>query len=531
MRDMLPAPPRSVLSRAQSLVNRTSWSRGTGFTQGGAATAAQAFEGVPPSQGRRQYLALPNQSHRRRRLRRAAAPCKKDLFTVNSPSPSPAAAPASFADLRLTAPIVNALAARNYQTPTPIQLQAIPHLLAGTDLLGVAQTGTGKTAAFALPILQRLSQTNERGGNGPRALILTPTRELALQIAESFRAYGKNLPLRHTAIFGGVGQSPQVAALARGVDIVVATPGRLLDLAAQGHVRFGRLSVFVLDEADRMLDMGFLRDVKKIVALLPKERQTLLFSATMPDEIARLAGSLLHSPVRVEVTPVSSTVERIEQRVLHVDGTDKPFRLAELLQDPQIGRALVFARTKHGANRITLQLARRNILAEAIHGNKSQTARQRALESFRSGAVRVLIATDIAARGIDVDGITHVINYDLPEVPENYVHRIGRTGRAGAVGAAVSFCDPSERGLLRDIEKLIRRTLAVEKKPPLRDDQRRAEKAVATAVTSTSPAQRPPHSYNKDAASRGPRRRRGPPAHGAAGRTAAAPGRRHGQRG
>jgi ATP-dependent RNA helicase RhlE len=368
----------------------------------------------------------------------------------------------SFSELALIEPLQRALSAENYERPTPIQAQAIPHLLAGRDVLGVAQTGTGKTAAFALPILQRLASARVAPApKSARALILTPTRELALQIDESFRAYGRHLPLRRAVIFGGVGQQPQVAAMARGVDILVATPGRLLDLMNQRHVRFDGLAILVLDEADRMLDMGFIRDVKRIIAALPAERQTLLFSATMPGDIAALAQNVLRSPVRVEVTPVSSTVERIDQRVLFVDGASKRPLLAEVLRDPAIVRALVFARTKHGADRIAKDLAKSRVEAAAIHGNKSQSARQRALESFRGGRVRVLVATDIAARGIDIDGITHVINFDLPNVPESYVHRIGRTARAGADGVALSFCSAEERVLLRDIEKVTRRQLTV----------------------------------------------------------------------
>ncbi len=368
----------------------------------------------------------------------------------------------NFSELALIEPLQRALSAENYHTPTPIQAQAIPHLLAGHDVLGVAQTGTGKTAAFALPILQRLAQNRVAPApKSARALILTPTRELALQIDESFRTYGRFLHMRQAVIFGGVGQHPQVQQMARGVDVLVATPGRLLDLMNQRHVRFDGLTVFVLDEADRMLDMGFIRDVKRIVATLPKERQTLLFSATMPGDIASLAQSVLKSPIRVEVTPVASTVERIDQRVLFVDSANKRSLLAEVLRDPAISRALVFARTKHGADRITKELARGNVQAAAIHGNKSQSARQQALESFRAGRVRVLVATDIAARGIDIDGITHVINFDLPNVPESYVHRIGRTARAGAEGIALSFCSGEERDLLRDIEKLTRRKIAI----------------------------------------------------------------------
>jgi ATP-dependent RNA helicase RhlE len=368
----------------------------------------------------------------------------------------------SFAQLDLVEPIQRALRAENYETPTPIQAQAIPHLLAGRDLLGIAQTGTGKTAAFALPILQRLAA--ERVApvrNAMRALILTPTRELAVQIHDSFRVYGRFLQLRAAVIYGGVGQKPQTDALARGPDIVVATPGRLLDLMQQGHVRLDRVSVFVLDEADRMLDMGFIHDVRRVIAKLPPARQSLLFSATMPPEVESLVKGILKTPERVEVTPSATTVERIEQRVLFVDSADKRALLADVLKDPAIARALVFTRTKHGANRVAEQLDKMGVQADAIHGNKSQSARQRALDDFRRGKTRVLVATDIAARGIDIDGITHVINYELPNVPESYVHRIGRTARAGADGIALSFCDASERAFLKDIEKLTRQRLTV----------------------------------------------------------------------
>jgi ATP-dependent RNA helicase RhlE len=364
----------------------------------------------------------------------------------------------SFAGLGLADPILRALAARNHSRPTPIQAQAIPHLIQGRDLLGIAQTGTGKTGAFALPILNRLAAT-AAGQRRPRAMILAPTRELAIQIGDEFRAYGQGLPLRHTVIFGGVGQGPQVQALARGVDILVATPGRLLDLMGQRRVGLEAIEVLVLDEADRMLDMGFVRDVRKILAALPRRRQSLLFSATMPGEITRLAGELLTDPVRVEVTPQATPIERIEQSVHHVEAKAKTALLAGILADPQLSRVIVFARTKHRANRVAEDLGKRGIEADAIHGNKSQGARQRALARFRAGEARVLVATDIAARGIDVEGITHVVNYELPNEPESYVHRIGRTARAGAGGAAVSFCDPSERTYLRDIERLIRRRL------------------------------------------------------------------------
>ena len=370
----------------------------------------------------------------------------------------------SFEHLALVEPIRRALKDEGYAVPTPIQAQAIPQLLAGRDLLGIAQTGTGKTAAFALPILQRLAASRGQAGlqrKTARCLVLTPTRELALQIGDSFRAYGRHLGLRSLVIFGGVGQNPQVAGMARGVDILTATPGRLLDLIGQGHLRLDAIETVVLDEADRMLDMGFIHDVKKIVALLPKQRQTLLFSATMPSAIARLAAGILRDPVRVEVTPPSTTVELIEQRVAFVERAGKREMLCAMLRDAALARVLVFTRTKHTANRVAEQLTRAGFSAEAIHGNKSQGARQRALEGFRAGHVRVLVATDIAARGIDVDGITHVVNYELPNVPDTYVHRIGRTARAGAAGAAISLCDGEERAYLKDIERTIGRKVPV----------------------------------------------------------------------
>ncbi len=367
----------------------------------------------------------------------------------------------SFSDLGLAEPLLRALQTENYHQPTPIQAQAIPHLLAGRDLLGIAQTGTGKTAAFALPILQHLAaQSAPARRNGVRALILTPTRELAIQIGDSFRAYGRNTPLRCAEIFGGVSQHRQVEALRRGLDIVVATPGRLLDLMEQGHVRLDSVTVLVLDEADRMLDLGFVRPIQKIVARVPKARQSLLFSATMPAEIEHLAQSLLRDPVRVEVTPPATTVDRVEQRIVFVAAADKRATLSKILNDPAIRRALIFTRTKHGADRVHRHLETSGVSAGAIHGNKSQNARQRALGDFRDGRIRVLVATDIAARGIDIDDITHVINFELPNVPESYVHRIGRTARAGAAGIAISLCDPSERPFLRDIEKLTRQKLA-----------------------------------------------------------------------
>ncbi len=373
----------------------------------------------------------------------------------------------TFTELKLSAPLLQALATEGYETPTPIQAQAIPPLLEGRDLLGIAQTGTGKTAAFALPLLHRLTSTERRAGpRSVRALILTPTRELCVQILDSFRTYGRHLRLSRAAVYGGVSQGPQVQSLTRGLDVLVATPGRLLDLMNQGQVRFDSLEAFVLDEADRMLDMGFIVPVKRIIAKLPKDRQTLLFSATMPQDVAGLATSLLKEPVRVEVTPVATTAERISQRVHFVEKANKRALLQHLLSDQGIARALVFARTKHGANKVAEQLDRAGVRTDAIHGNKSQNARQKALNDFRNGKVRVLVATDIAARGIDVDGITHVINFDLPNEPESYVHRIGRTARAGNDGIAISFCDAEERSFLRDIERTIRQQVAVDADHP-----------------------------------------------------------------
>ena len=366
----------------------------------------------------------------------------------------------TFQALGLKAPILAALKEQGYESPSPIQEKAIPSALAGRDVLGCAQTGTGKTCAFAAPILQRLS-TSRAGGHAPRALILTPTRELAIQIAESFTAYGRHLPLRCAIIFGGVGQNPQVEALGRGVDILVATPGRLMDLYQQGFVKLDKLEIFVLDEADRMLDMGFIHDVRKILKWLPEKKQTMLFSATMPPEIAELANSLLQNPVRVAVNPVSSPVEAIEQSVYFVDKNNKTKLLALLIRQLEVKNALVFTRTKHGANKVARDLAKAGITAAAIHGNKSQTARQQALADFKSGKVQCLVATDIAARGLDIEELSHVFNYNLPEVPETYVHRIGRTGRAGRAGVAVSFCDYGEKPLLKDIEKLLGRPLPV----------------------------------------------------------------------
>jgi len=378
----------------------------------------------------------------------------------------------SFNSLQLIEPILKALGEEGYTTPTPIQQQSIPAILAHKDLLGCAQTGTGKTAAFAIPMLQLMHQERQQQSAGPqnrhsiKALILTPTRELAIQIGESFNAYGRYLNLRHLVIFGGVSQYQQVGALRRGVDILVATPGRLLDLMNQRIISLQDIKYFVLDEADRMLDMGFVHDVRRVIAKLPAKRQTLFFSATMPPEIQQLSNLLLHQPVKVEVTPVSSTADTIQQHLYYVEKQNKRPLLAHILQDASIKTALVFARTKHGADRVARDLSKAGIRAEAIHGNKSQNARQAALNNFKTRKTRILVATDIAARGIDIDELTHVINYDLPNVPETYVHRIGRTGRAGASGIAFSFCDYEEKICLKDIQKLIGKNVPVVKDHP-----------------------------------------------------------------
>lgn len=382
----------------------------------------------------------------------------------------------TFAELKLIEPLKLALSEAGYTHPTPIQAAAIPSLLEGKDLLGCAQTGTGKTAAFALPILHRLVESNTKAlPKHTRVLVLTPTRELAIQVNESFLTYGKNLKLKYAVVFGGVGQTPQVKAISQGVDVLVATPGRLMDLIQQGFIKLTGLEVFVLDEADRMLDMGFIHDIKKVLKLLPPKRHNLFFSATMPPEIEKLANSILVNPVKVEVTPVSSTAELIAQSVMFVDRENKRPLLKHILDDAKFKRVIVFSRTKHGANKIVDYLEKGGIIAEAIHGNKSQTARQRALENFRSGQTRVLVATDIAARGIDIDDITHVINYDLPNESESYVHRIGRTARAGASGVAISFCDAEEKAFLKDIEKLIGKSV------PVIEDQPFHSKAVVEA--------------------------------------------------
>ena len=366
----------------------------------------------------------------------------------------------SFDNFGLAEPIMRALIEEKYETPTPIQVETIPVALSGCDVIGIAQTGTGKTAAFALPILQRLSaEPRAPQRKACRVLVLSPTRELSGQILDAFQAYGRHLRVSATLVIGGVPMGRQVRALLNGVDVLVATPGRLIDLVRANALRLSDVEVLVLDEADRMLDMGFIRDIRTIVAKLPSRRQTLFFSATMPLAIAELAEDMLNSPAKVAVTPAATTVERVEQQVIHVDRAAKPSMLADLLARAPIERALVFTRTKHGADRVVRGLARAGIAAEAIHGNKSQNQRERALAAFRKGAVRTLVATDIAARGIDVDGVSHVVNFDLPNVPETYVHRIGRTARAGADGVAISFCDAEETAFLRDIERLIRMTI------------------------------------------------------------------------
>jgi ATP-dependent RNA helicase RhlE len=389
----------------------------------------------------------------------------------------------SFENLNLIEPILLALKSEGYTKPTPIQEQAIPILLQRRDLLGCAQTGTGKTAAFAIPILQLLHQDElyKKGPVGIKTLILTPTRELAIQIGESFAAYGKLLRLRHTVIFGGVSQKSQTDALRAGVDILIATPGRLLDLMDQRFINLQHLKIFVLDEADRMLDMGFIHDVKKVIAKLPQKRQSLFFSATMPAEISKLANTILTDPVRVEVTPASTTANTVQQSLYYVEKPNKKSLLLHLLKDQSIETALVFTRTKHGADKVAKDLNRAGVQAEAIHGNKSQNARQRALTNFKEKQTRVLVATDIAARGIDIDDLSHVINFELPNVPETYVHRIGRTGRAGASGIAVSFCDFEEREFLRDIHKLIAKNI------PVVEDHPYHANGTAPTVTSAPP--------------------------------------------
>jgi ATP-dependent RNA helicase RhlE len=368
-----------------------------------------------------------------------------------------------FSDLGLSAPILRALQSEGYDTPTAIQARAIPMVLAGRDVLGIAQTGTGKTAAFALPIIHRLAADRRPAlRKGCRVLVLSPTRELAAQIADSFRTYGRHLGLTVTVVFGGVGHRPQTQALARGVDVLVATPGRLIDHLTEGNIAFAGTEVLVLDEADRMLDLGFLPPIRRIVSRLPSKRQSLFFSATMPREIGKLADELLRDPAKIAVAPVATLVESVTQRVIHVESHHKRSLLVELFGDPQMSRALVFTRTKRGADRVARHLETAGIRVAAIHGNKSQSQREHALAAFRASKVRALVATDIAARGIDIDQVTHVVNYELPDVPESYVHRIGRTARAGAAGVAISLCDADEREQLRDIERLTRQSIPAE---------------------------------------------------------------------
>ena len=425
----------------------------------------------------------------------------------------------TFNELNLSAPVLRAVAQAGYESPSPIQAAAIPPVLAGRDLMGCAQTGTGKTAAFALPMLDRLTASAPRKKGAIRALILTPTRELALQIGESFEAYGKYLTLRSTVIFGGVGQAPQVAALKKGVDILIACPGRLNDLVGQGLLDLSNIEIFVLDEADRMLDMGFVHDVKKVIAKLPRQRQNLMFSATMPKEIEQLAAGILHDPAFVKVDPVSSTVDRIQQSLYFVEKGNKKFLLPWLIKNlkPEVVNALVFSRTKHGADKIAKDLNKQGIPAAAIHGNKSQTARVTALEDFKAGKTRVLVATDIAARGIDISDLSHVFNYDLPEVPETYVHRIGRTARAGADGTAVSFCAPEEKEYLAGIEKLNRRQIPVvsghpwdgvpapvKAAPPVRGKKPKAEAEQPTKAEKAAKAEKPAAPKKEKAAAKQP---------------------------
>jgi ATP-dependent RNA helicase RhlE len=381
----------------------------------------------------------------------------------------------NFKELNLIAPLQRALAEQDYLIPTPIQAKTLPAAIDGLDVLGCAQTGTGKTAAFALPILDWLGQepTKPRP-NHPQALVLAPTRELAIQIGDSFRKYGKHLPLKVSMVFGGVSERKQVRELKQGVHVLVATPGRLLDLMSQGHVRMKDLDIFVLDEADRMLDMGFLPDLKRIIKALPQKRQSLFFSATLPPKIKSLATQLLWKPVNVDVTPKTPSVEKIDQRVMMVQRSDKQSILNHILDEPNVERAIVFTKTKRGANRLSEKLERRGIKVSAIHGNKSQSARQKALIAFRNASIKVLVATDVAARGIDIDGVTHVVNFDMPTQPESYVHRIGRTGRAGAEGIAVSLCCPEERCDLKAIERLIGKRVPIAENPSLQARESRA---------------------------------------------------------
>ncbi len=400
-----------------------------------------------------------------------------------------------FDDLQLDKPLLRAVKSEGYTDTTPIQEKAIPHVLANRDVIGCAQTGTGKTAAFALPILQNLGTKSHT--RYIRVLVLSPTRELAAQIAENFESYARHTPLKQTVIFGGVGQQPQVQAINKGIDILVATPGRLLDLMNQGIVKLNRVEIFVLDEADQMLDMGFIHDIKRVIKQLPKKRQTLLFSATMPQAILDLADEILIDPVRVEVNPQSSTAENINQSIFLVENSNKRNLLKHLLQNPALERVLVFMRTKHRANNLAKQLSRGKMKAEAIHGNKSQTARTRALQNFKDGQTRILVATDIAARGLDIDDVTHVVNYDVPNIPESYVHRIGRTARAEASGIAYSFVSAEERAYLKDIEKLIGEPIQIVEEHPFISD-----------VAPNAPVQQPKSSKGKQNSRKNNRNRR-----------------------
>ncbi len=416
-----------------------------------------------------------------------------------------------FSSLNIIDPIARALREEGYATPTPIQAEAIPVILEGSDLLGCAQTGTGKTAAFAIPLLQLLSERNTYEKKRKiRALVVTPTRELAIQIGESFKAYGRHTGLTNRVIFGGVNQNPQAASLRNGVDIVVATPGRLLDLMGQGHLHLRDVEILVLDEADRMLDMGFIHDIRKILAALPEKKQSLFFSATMPSEIVRLAGTILHNPAKVSVTPVSSTVDTIQQQVYFVDKGNKNRLLVHLLKDQSIKTALVFTRTKHGADKVVKFLLKHDITAEAIHGNKGQNARQRALNNFKKQSTRVLVATDIAARGIDVDELAYVINFDMSNMAETYVHRIGRTGRAGAEGTAISFCDAEEKAYLCDVEKLIAKKIPVIDRHPFPLTDLNPVKTVSPQGRGGSgrPGAKPSHKANSKRWSVNPRKAR-----------------------
>ena len=438
----------------------------------------------------------------------------------------------NFAGLGVAEPILRALSAENYTHPTPIQAKAIPALLSGRDLLGIAQTGTGKTAAFGIPLLQKLSIGHvPPQAKQAKALILAPTRELAVQIEESLRTYGHFLNLKMTVILGGVNQNTQVRNMSKGVDILVATPGRLLDLVQQRHINLGAVNSFIVDEADRMLDMGFIRDVRKLVAMLPRDRQSMLFSATMPDDIVKLTHDMLRTPERIEIAPQGKTADRITQKLYIVPAPQKRQLLSALLKDLAMNRVIVFTRTKHGANKVAEHLSRTGEVAEAIHGNKSQNARQRALDMFKTGKARVLVATDIAARGIDIDDISHVVNFEMPNEPESYVHRIGRTARAGGEGIAISFCDSSERGYLRDIERLIRTKIEVvpHELPDLTEEQRRQMEEPRRPHGHRHGGHKP-HGHSKHGSGPAGHRGGGHPAEAADGHNPHAPKKRNGSR-